>query len=51
MLSNLYDVATEEIMWSIKSEVFDPSSLASFSRLYTKNLFTKLQEAKLLKKK
>ena len=51
MLSNLYDVATEEIMWSIKSEVFDPSSLASFSRLYTKSLFSKLQEAKLLKKK
>ncbi|HEX6191426.1 MAG TPA: hypothetical protein VFZ42_03640 [Chitinophagaceae bacterium] len=50
MLSNLYDVASAEIMFSIKSEVFNPSSLASFSRSYVKTLFSKLEEAKLLKK-
>ena len=48
--SNLYDVASEEIMWSVQSKIFNPSSIKSFSRSYTSSLFTQLKKAKLLKK-
>jgi hypothetical protein len=50
MLSNLYDVATEEIMWSVQSEVFNPSSLSTFSRSYTNTLFKQLEKEKMLKR-
>lgn len=48
--SNLYDVASEEIMWSVQSKIFNPSSLKSFSNTYTSTLFAQLKKAKLLKK-
>jgi hypothetical protein len=51
MQSNLYDVASEEIMWSVQSNVFKPSSLKSFSRSYTSSLISQLQKEKLLKEK
>ena len=50
MQSNLYDVASEEIMWSVRSNVFNPSSLKSFSKAYTASLVSQLEKAKLLKK-
>ena len=49
MQSNLYDVASEEIMWSVQSTVFDPSSLAKFSKAYTSQLIKQLKEEGLLK--
>jgi hypothetical protein len=49
MQSNLYDVATEEIMWSVQSTVFDPSSLTKFSKAYTSQLIKQLKEEGLLK--
>jgi len=49
MQSNLYDVASEEIMWSVQSKVFSPSNLKSFSKSYTSGLISQLQKEKLLK--
>jgi len=47
--SNLYDTASEEIMWSVQSRVFDPSSLNAFIKAYTSSLVTQLQSEGLLK--
>lgn len=49
MQSNLYDVASEEIMWSVQSTIFDPSSLNKFSKAYTSQLIKQLKEEGLLK--
>src|SRR6185295_8126291 len=35
MQSNLYDVASEEIMWSVQSKIFSPESIKKFSKTYT----------------
>src|SRR6476646_1385976 len=50
MQSNLYDVASEEIMWSVKSKIFSPSSLKKFSQSYTSTLVQQLEKEKLIKK-
>ena len=48
--SNLYEVATEEIMWSVQSEVFNPSSLSDFSKTYMRTLIRQLTREQILKK-
>ncbi len=50
ILSNLYDVASEEIMLSAQSDLFNPSNLADFSKRYIRGLMKQLEEEKLLKK-
>src|SRR5215831_8021708 len=50
MQSNFYDVASEEIMWSVQSTVFNPSDLQKFSKAYTTGLIKQLEKAKILKK-
>jgi hypothetical protein len=50
MQSNLYDVASEEIMWSVQSKIFSPSSLKKFSQAYTSTLVKQLEKEKLIKK-
>ena len=50
MQSNLYDVASEELLWSVKSQVFNPASLKKFSKTYTSDLITQLEDQKILKK-
>ncbi len=50
MQSNLYDAASEEIMWSVQSEVFNPSSLSKFSKAYTATLIKLLEKEKVLRK-
>ena len=50
MQSNLFDKATQEKMFAVKSEIFNPSSLSSFSRTYISTLMKQLSKAKLLKK-
>ncbi len=47
--SNLYDVATEELMLSVQSDLFNPPSLQSFTRSFVKDLVRKMQKAGLLK--
>ena len=51
MQSSLYEAASEEIMWSVQSDIFNPSSLKEFSRTYTSTLIKQLEKEKLLKKK
>ncbi len=51
MQTNLYDVATEEIMLSVQSTIFNPSSLKAFSEDYTLKLVKQLKSEGLLKKK
>jgi hypothetical protein len=51
MQSNLYDVASEEIMWSVQSKVFSPETIKKFSQAYTSTLVKQLEKAKLMKKK
>jgi len=50
MQSNLYEAASEEIMWSAQSRVFDPSDLSRFSKSYISTLLKQLEKEKLLKK-
>lgn len=50
MQGNLYDVASEEIMWSVQSEIFNPSSIKKFSSSYTKKLVKQLEKEGLLKR-
>ena len=49
MQSNLYDAASEEIMMSVQSKIFDPSSLKLFSGNYTYTLFNQLKKEKIIK--
>jgi len=48
--SNLYEVQTKDIMWSVQSKVFNPTSINSFSKSYTTTLTKKLEDSKLIKK-
>ena len=50
MLSNFYDAASEEIMVSVQSKIFEPSSLRLFSKTYTYNMVKQLDKAKIKKK-
>ena len=50
MQSNLFDVASEEKMWSVESKIFNPTDLNRFSETYTRTLIYQLQEAKIMKK-
>ena len=50
MQGNLYDAASEEIMWSVQSKIFNPSSVKKFSKSYTASLVKQLEQEKLLKK-
>ena len=49
MQSNFYDAASEEIMMSVQSKIFDPSSLKLFSGNYTYTLFNQLKKEKIIK--
>lgn len=48
--SNLYDVATEELMLSVQSDLFNPPSLQSFTKSFVNDLVRKMQREGLLKK-
>ena len=50
MQSNLYDAASEELMWSVQSEVFNPADIQKFSKSYTASLIKQLEKIKLMKK-
>lgn len=51
MQTNLYDVTSQEIMWSAQSKIFNPTSLKNFSNSYTGTLVKQLSAAGLLGKK
>ena len=48
--SNFYDVASEELMLSVQSDIYNPSSLSSFAKLYVKDVVRQLELEGLLKK-
>jgi hypothetical protein len=50
MQSNLYDVASREVMWSVQSTVFSPDNLKGFSKSYTTTLVKQLEKAHAIKK-
>ena len=50
--SNLYDVESEDIIWSVQSEAYNPSNLESASNKYAAQLIKELkQEGGLYRKK
>ena len=50
MQTNLYDAASEELMWTVQSTIFNPASLPKFSKSYTSTLVSQLAKQKVLKK-
>jgi hypothetical protein len=42
--SNLYDVKTEEIVWSVQSEAYNPTNAETVARTYSTLLFDKLKQ-------
>lgn len=50
MESNLYNVKTEELIWSGQSKTYNPSSMESFTQDYTEALIKQLTKDGLIKK-
>lgn len=48
--SNLYDVSSEELIWSAQSATYNPSDLENFIKGYTKTLLEQLQKDGVIKK-
>jgi hypothetical protein len=48
--SNLYDLNTSELKYSVQSKAFDPSSSASLAYDYSKKIVKDMQKKKILKK-
>ncbi len=49
--SNFYDAASEEIMFTVQSDVFNPATLDKFSKMYIGTLRKQLEAEKIIKKK
>ena len=49
--SNLYDVATGDIVWSVQSEAYNPSNVEKVANNYAYLLFEKLKSEGILNKK
>lgn len=49
LISNLYDAATEELLWSGQSETSDPSSLSDFAASYSAAISNELVSSGILK--
>lgn len=48
--SNFYDLEKDELLWSIQSEAYNPSSIDSFFKEYSYNLINLLKKEKLITK-
>jgi hypothetical protein len=48
--SNFFDVATEEKMWSVESDIYQPGSLQKLSDIYVYKLVHQLEDQKVIKK-
>src|SRR4030095_539102 len=49
LVSNLYDITTEELVWSGQSETVNPTSISDFSKSYSYLLVTELVNKKIVK--
>ena len=47
--SNLYDVETGDIVWSVQSEAFNPSKLETLARNYADLLVSQLRKEGVIK--
>lgn len=47
--TNLYDINTEELIWSAQSETYNPTDLASFSRDFAATIVKKMKDDNLLR--
>jgi hypothetical protein len=47
--TNLYDSATEQLIWSAQSRTYNPTNIKEFSREFSKVIVTKLKEDGMLK--
>ena len=45
--TNLYDINTEELIWSAQSETYNPADLPSFSKEFAETIAREMREAKL----
>lgn len=48
--SNFYDVSSQELMVSIQSEIYNPTSVGNFSKMYIKDVIKQMDKEGLLKK-
>ncbi|MEN8228585.1 MAG: hypothetical protein ABFS38_10565 [Bacteroidota bacterium] len=48
--TNFYDLEEDQLLWSIQSEAYNPSSLDSWFDRYSNNLITELEKEGLIKK-
>jgi hypothetical protein len=48
--SNFYDLASDELLWSIQSEAYNPTSLESWFKEYSYQLLNELRAEKLITK-
>ena len=49
MESNLYDAATEQVVWSAQSRTYNPSDVENFSKEFSRVIVSKLKEDGMLK--
>ena len=48
--SNLFDARSEKILWSVRTETYNPSSIEKFCKEYTQTMIKQLERDKILKK-
>ena len=50
LVSNLFDAKSEKILWSVRTEAYNPTSIEKFSKEYTETIIKQLQRDGILKK-
>jgi hypothetical protein len=48
--SNLFDINTEGLLWSVQTQTYQPDDMATFSKKYTKAIVSRLRKDKVVKK-
>ena len=48
--SNLFDAQNEKLLWSVRTEAYNPSSIEKFSKQYTELMIKQLEKDGLIKK-
>jgi hypothetical protein len=51
ILSSLYEVSTQELIFSIDSEILDPTDVDRFTKAYMASVIQQMEKAKIMKKK
>jgi hypothetical protein len=48
--SNLFDARTEKLLWSVRTEAYNPSSIEKFCKQYTETMIKQLEKDRIVKK-